>query len=473
MSDKKSKTSFEHDQNPNLPKILFIGIAQSTHTHAWIDLLDKEAFNVRLFSTPGSLLPPDNWKTKTYVTKPSPPNGLNPQFRNCYYPTPEQRRNPFVEFMRVLNAGFMIDPLNDGTLRALKISLYMLFYLPTWLIVQFKKIESRFFRKNREETENRERENFELVCSKWLSAIISEWQPDIIHTLGIFDSQGGEFFLNTQKRFGKNFSASWIVHTRGGSDMALNQFSSTKRPILCEVLKSGDYIISDNENNVQIASRLGIEPQKFLPLTPIPGSGGIDTKFWFSLADVSPSRRQRIILLPKAYESTWSKALPVMEALKTVWDETAPFDVFLLACDEEVSLWITALPEGMRKHFHIMPRIPRDEVFSLLLKARIMLAPSLIDGIPNVLYEAMACGAFPIISPLETVKPFATEDRNVLFARNLYPNEIAMAVLKALNDDEFVDRVAKNNRDLIKNYADRKVIKRRVADFYQSVLKQS
>jgi hypothetical protein len=38
-----------------------------------------------------------------------------------------------------------------------------------------------------------------------------------------------------------------------------------------------------------------------------------------------------------------------------------------------------------------------------MARSRVMLAPSLVDGIPNSLYAAMACGAFPIVSPLDTI----------------------------------------------------------------------
>jgi len=72
-----------------------------------------------------------------------------------------------------------------------------------------------------------------------------------------------------------------------------------------------------------------------------------------------------------------------------------------------------------------------------------MLAPSLIDGVPNVLYESMACGAFPIVSPLDTIRPVVKNEKNVLFARNLYPQELAEALTRAMTDDDLVDLVHK------------------------------
>ena len=46
------------DRHPGRPRILFVGLAESTHTHAWIDLLDSAAFNVLVFALPSGA-PPD------------------------------------------------------------------------------------------------------------------------------------------------------------------------------------------------------------------------------------------------------------------------------------------------------------------------------------------------------------------------------------------------------------------------------
>ena len=58
--------AFDEDAHPNQPKILFVGLAQSSHTHGWIDLLSDSALNVRLFAIPGGA-PPSEWRTKTYL----------------------------------------------------------------------------------------------------------------------------------------------------------------------------------------------------------------------------------------------------------------------------------------------------------------------------------------------------------------------------------------------------------------------
>jgi glycosyltransferase involved in cell wall biosynthesis len=101
-----------------------------------------------------------------------------------------------------------------------------------------------------------------------------------------------------------------------------------------------------------------------------------------------------------------------------------------------------------------------------------MQAPSLVDGVPNSLYEAMAFGALPIVSPLATITPVVKQDENVLFARNLYPDEIAAALVRALTDDALVDGAAQYNLRLVEKIANRQTIRKQVINFYNKLLEK-
>jgi glycosyltransferase involved in cell wall biosynthesis len=216
---------------------------------------------------------------------------------------------------------------------------------------------------------------------------------------------------------------------------------------------------------------MGLREEQISTLGIIPGTGGIDVsslaQSWHGL----PSKR-RMILWPKAYECPWSKALPVFEALKLIWDKIQPCHVSMLAMTSETRMWYWALPEGIRKYCQVEDRIPRDKVLELMVQARVMLAPSLVDGTPNTLLEAMATGAFPILSPLETITSLVENERNVLFARNLYPEEIAQALRRAMTDDTLVDRAAERNLEIVRKIGDRSKIGPRVIEYYEMLAKE-
>ena len=158
------------------------------------------------------------------------------------------------------------------------------------------------------------------------------------------------------------------------------------------------------------------------------------------------------------------------QILREVWEQIRPCRLIFTAINDELRFWFPDLPDDIRHNITVHERIPRDELFVWMQRSRVVLAPSLMDGVPNTLYEAMAAGAAPIVSPLDTLVPLFENDKNVLYARNLEDEEIGAQLVRAMNDDALVDEIARNNLLLVRNMADRKVIAGRVTDFYKSII---
>jgi len=300
--------------------------------------------------------------------------------------------------------------------------------------------------------------------------VIREWKPTIVHTLGI--DPAGEFYFDTRREFGLDNVGRWLLQTRGGSDLALAQFDEARSSRLANVLRAADCILSDNPINFSIAREMGVREEQLSPIGTVPGTGGIDIEELSAAASGPPSTRS-IIVWPKAYECPWSKALPVFEALTRYWDRLPECDIHLLATTPETRMWFHALPAEIKAACRIDDRIPRRELLALMGRARVMLAPSLVDGTPNSMFEAMATSAFPILSPLETITPLLEDGSNALFARNLYPNEIGEALVRAMTDDALVDAAAERNLARVRELADRAVIRPRVLGLYETLALRS
>jgi len=406
---------FEADEFPGRPRILFVGLAENSHTHSWIDLLTGAPFNVRLFARPTGL-PPADWKVRTYITQlTSPP--LDAATRACVYP-----RNRI---------------LRTGKIRA-----------------------ARYFASTA----------FDDLEGLWLARVIKQWRPHIIHTLGLV--QGGEIYYHARQRYGLEGIGKWLLQTRGGSDLTLPHLDPERNKQLAEMIHSADQIVCDNEVDLRIARELGARDEQIASIAPVPGTGGIDVdglrKKWHG-----PPSERRAIVWPKAYDSAWGKMLGVFEALKLCWDRIQPCEIHMLSMDADSRMWFWTLPEAIRQASHPHARVPRAEVLQLMPQARIMLAPALTDGVPNSLYEAMACGAFPIVSPLETIFPVVESEQNVLFARTLYPHEIAAALTRAMTDDALVDAAASRNLEVVRRVASREIIRPRIVEYYEKLAQQA
>jgi glycosyltransferase involved in cell wall biosynthesis len=407
-----NSSSFDADAHPGRPRILFIGPGESTHTHSWVDLLENEPFNVRLFVLPGHYAPPDDWKVKTYVTG-----------YDCG-PIDRATRNRLIDKSRLSR---QVD-------RYLSIAKRL-----TWDTRRYPK--------------------------EWLVRIIRSWRPHIIHT---FSLDAAEFYFDIQQVYELGNAAKWVLQLRGGADLAWSHLDPELRGKIGEVLRACDQLLSDNTQNFRIARELGVREEQLSIMGTVPGTGGIDTQALAARWDGAPSTR-RVILWPKVYEWPWSKALPVYEALKLAWDHIQPCEVNMLATLPDARMYYWTLPEQMRRACRLRDRVPRSEALDAMTRARVMLAPSLVDGTPNSMFEAMAAGALPIVSPLETIIPLVEDERNVLFARNLYPEEIAAALVRAMTDDALVDEAAQRNLELVKRIANRDEVRARVVKFYESL----
>jgi glycosyltransferase involved in cell wall biosynthesis len=403
-------SSFFRDEHPGSPRILFVGLGESSHTHSWIDLLEGARFNVRLFSLPSGV-PPDEWRVKTCVTVYGQP------------PADSETR-----------IGFF----NKGRTRRLVERSAARLTGAAW--------------------------NAEEKILGWLADIIRHWRPHVVHTLGI--DPAGELLFNTRSRYGLKGIGKWVLQTRGGSDLALSQHDPERQARLGQVLRDCDQLVCDNLENFRIARSLGVQDSQLSDITPVPGTGGIDVNELAGRWQGPPSQR-RTIVWPKAYEVTWSKALPVFEALKSCWQRLPSCRIELFATNAEARAWYWTLPPAIRDRCLMHERVPRSQVLESMTKARVMLAPSLVDGTPNSMFEAMAAGALPIVSPLQTIASLVAAERNVLFARNLYPDEIAEALVRAMTDDALVDTAAEENLTLVRRVADRASIRARVVAFYE------
>ena len=467
---------FDNDQQPGKPKILFIGNPYSSHVQGWINLLTDSDFNVRLFACTDGC-PPTDWKVKTYIISKSPPENLEQEWRESWWPEPETWYQ-FEAFIakhtawqeNVRNLEFSYQNLKRIIRKNTEVA--------SKLVELYRVIHMRFPKRRHYPPEPQPDlpalftlqgpQSKAPTPQEWLADVIKSWQPDIIHTVGL--DEGANFYAKARKEFHLEGYGKWVIKIFGGSDLVFKVFDPQSLRDISRIFAEATHVLLDNRYyaNILITKQV-LEAEKLCPLTPVPGSGGIDVDELFSKWS-NPSSARRLIVWPKSYETIWSKAMPVLFALKNVWDRIQPCEVYMLATNSEIKLWLSTLPIDMQAKMHAFDGIPRKAVLDIMVKSRVLIAPSLVDGVPNSLYEAMACGALPIVSPIPTITSVVGE-KNVLFANNLDQPGLEDAITKAMTDDKLVDEFAKRNLKLVKELADVKTIRQKTIDYYASLVK--
>ena len=440
-----TKRSFDESSENTKPRILFVGLSESSHARSFTELFVND-FNIRFFAMP-TYVPPNDWPIKTYLTCPNPPENMDSETRLSLHPTPEAINACIQHFAKR-------RPLSLFVSRVLE-EIYLSFEILFRRSITLDDLKPPQIRMK------------STSPYHWLVEIIQAWKPDIIHTFGI---DGGIFLQDSWKMIQQegDLPYVWIQQTRGGSDLTFNRFDPDYKDRVLNIFNQCDSIICDNVINLKYLEEMGVDKKKFAPICPVPGAGG-QKIIEHSSQDLRNHLKSRDIVWPKAYLCPYSLSLPVLEAIKLAWDRIQPCTIHFLAADQDTRLWYFSLPENIRNHCLIYDRIPREKVQELMKKSRVMIAPSLIDGVPNVLYEAMAAGALPIVSPLDTIKSMISE-KNALFVDNMNPKEIADAIISAMADDELVSEITLRNFEFVKENCDRNLIQKKVVSYYISML---
>jgi glycosyltransferase involved in cell wall biosynthesis len=92
------------------------------------------------------------------------------------------------------------------------------------------------------------------------------------------------------------------------------------------------------------------------------------------------------------------------------------------------------------------------------------------DGTPNSLLEAMACGSFPIVGDLESVREWVLDQENGLLVSPSDPEQLAEAILLAIGNEALRRSAAVANQRIIDERADWTRVMERVQSFYARVL---
>lgn len=300
-----------------------------------------------------------------------------------------------------------------------------------------------------------------------LHFLILTFRPHIIHSFAAFPTAAlyRDVIMCYQPRL------KWVVQVRGGPDVYINRLDHAKKESLVKIFRDCDVLIADNEINYNIAVEMGLSPDKRWSYGIAPGTGGVDLNDFPDA--VKPSEAVKQVIWTKAYEGYESKGLPVLEAIKMAWPSIRGTKFVFAAVNPDLEKHLSFLPQEIKDHISLHHRLPRQEILSLMQKSRVVMAPSLLEGIPNSLYEAMASKSVPIYSPLETYVDKFKDNENVLYARNLFPEEIAAALIKALNDDVLADKIAENNVKLVPEIAGRQKVSKNLISLYRSLAKRT
>ncbi|MEC4677653.1 MAG: glycosyltransferase [Nitrospirota bacterium] len=95
--------------------------------------------------------------------------------------------------------------------------------------------------------------------------------------------------------------------------------------------------------------------------------------------------------------------------------------------------------------------VPPDQIVNYLSKSDCLVLPSLWEGTPNVVLEAMAAGLPVVASDLSGIREIVTPDLNGLLFQAKNVDELSKALMKIISDQGLCKRMGESGREIIES----------------------
>lgn len=293
-----------------------------------------------------------------------------------------------------------------------------------------------------------------------LRAFIREVQPDIVHAMRV----PYEGMLTAEALQGLKAHPTFLVSI-WGNDFTLHAPSTPlMRYYTRKVMNSVDGLHADVERDVKLAHKWGLSAEK--PTLVTPGNGGIRSDVFYPPKELVKSP---IIINPRGVRpyvrnDSFFKAIPLVLAKYP----DAKFLCVGMQNEPQAMGWVQEY--GIENSVELLPAFLHEKMGEVFRGAQIVVSPSIHDGTPNTLIEAMACGCFPIAGDLESIREWISHGQNGLLFDSNNPQSIADAMLLGLEREDLRTEAAGLNKKIISARAEFSTNMNKVEKFY-SVLR--
>jgi glycosyltransferase involved in cell wall biosynthesis len=294
-----------------------------------------------------------------------------------------------------------------------------------------------------------------------LRKLINRIQPDLIHAMRIpFEGMLAATALQ-EKRDPPLITSVW------GNDFTLHAGTTPwMRRYTRQVMARTDGLHTDCHRDLRLAYQWGFSDVR--PAIVLPGNGGIQIEMFYPPLNGS-NLREDTVINPRGFRAyirndTFFKSIPGILARRP---QTRFFCPGMLG-EIQAQRWIEELK--VTAAVELLPSVSREEMAGLFREAAIAVSPSIHDGTPNTLLEAMACGCFPVVGDLESLREWIEPGINGFLIDPDDPSELAEAVIEALEQPDLRIKARDHNQILISERAEYRTAMKEAGEFYHSLI---
>jgi glycosyltransferase involved in cell wall biosynthesis len=290
-----------------------------------------------------------------------------------------------------------------------------------------------------------------------LRAFIEEVQPDVIHAMRI----PYEGMLTASALAGLKTKPRFIVSI-WGNDFTLHAPST---PLMSyhtrRTMRAADALHADCERDIRLARVWGLGVDQ--PTLVTPGNGGIQTDVFYPPQEAA---KNPVVINPRGFRAyvkneAFFKSIPLV--LEKCGD--ARFVCSSMQGEAQALQWMKQL--GIEHAVRLDPPFMHAQMGDVFRAAQVIVSPSIHDGTPNSLLEGMACGCFPVVGDLESIREWITHGQNGFLVDPNDPQSIADAILIALEREDLRREAAGLNAKVISARAEYGTNMEKAVGFYK------
>ena len=304
-------------------------------------------------------------------------------------------------------------------------------------------------------------------AAKKLRQYINQVQPDLVHAMRI----PYEGMLAAEIN-----SSTPLIVSVWGNDFTLHAKANPwMRKRTRKAIMRADAIHTDCWRDLRLAHEWGFSPRK--PSIVLPSSGGVQMDVFYP-----PSKDESLRNIPGGEGKSFTVINPrgfrayvrndiFFSAIPLVIDRL-PGTRFIcpgMETENQAHQWISDLM--ISDVVDLLPFQSPKQLANLFRKAQVTVSPTVHDGTPNSLLEGMACGCFPVVGDLESIREWITPELNGLLINPTNVHELADAIIKAITQPELRARAADYNIQLISERAEYQIVMSDAVSFYEQVFK--
>lgn len=306
-----------------------------------------------------------------------------------------------------------------------------------------------------------------LRQAKKVRSIVEGMEPDLVHAMRI-PFEGALAAAALKKARVPLLVSVW------GNDFTLH---APQSPFASRMTRStmarADALHPDCYRDLRLAASYGFSDTK--PAIVLPSGGGVQRSLFHpGSADRSSVRRWDVpedvpvVLNPRGFckyvrSDVFFRSIPLVLEKKS---ETV-FLALKMKGNPVAEGWVHRL--GLRDNVRLLPSVNREHIADLFRLADITISPSEHDGTPNTLLEGIACGAFPVVGDIESVREWIVNGKNGLLCDPADPRSLAKAIIKAIEDNQLREEAARVNQEIIRKRAEYERVMVKARDFYRDV----